>query len=93
MVAAGVGARLTTVDPRVLDRRFAGREFDSTLLDDLPASVDACGERGEFHTFAYRGPMFSHAVPVETGITIERDGFVFTDLQLPNYPMDRLPNV
>lgn len=74
------------------DRRFAGREFDAALLDELPASVDPCGERGEFHTFAYRGPMFGHPIPVEEGVTIERDGFVFTDLHFPNCQMDRLPN-
>jgi uncharacterized protein (TIGR00290 family) len=80
MIGAGLGARITCVDPRVLDRSFAGREFDARLLDELPASVDPCGERGEFHTFAYRGPMFAHEIPVETGVTIERDGFVFTDI-------------
>jgi len=79
MVAAGLGARITCVDPKVIDRSFAGREFDSALLDALPPSVDPCGERGEFHTFAYRGPMFAHDIPIETGITVERDGFVFTD--------------
>ena len=81
MVGAGLRARLTCVDPRQLDRGFAGREFDAVLLDELPASVDPCGERGEFHTFAYAGPMFDRPVPVETGVTVERDGFVFTDLQ------------
>jgi uncharacterized protein (TIGR00290 family) len=80
MVAAGLRARITCVDPRQLDRRFAGREFDAALLGELPASVDPCGERGEFHTFAYDGPMFSRPVPVVPGITVERDGFVFTDL-------------
>ena len=84
MIAAGLGARLTCVDPRALDPRFAGREFDSVLLDELPSSVDPCGERGEFHSFAYRGPMFRHPIPIETGVTVERDGFIFTDLQLPN---------
>jgi uncharacterized protein (TIGR00290 family) len=82
MIAGGLGARLTCVDPRVLDRRFAGRDFDAALLADLPSSIDPCGERGEFHTFAYRGPMFSHPIDIETGVTVERDGFVFTDLQL-----------
>src|SRR5262245_57191502 len=81
MVASGLGARITCINPMVIDRSFAGREFDASLLDDLPASVDPCGERGEFHTFAYKGPMFTRDIPIETGITVERDGFVFTDLQ------------
>jgi uncharacterized protein (TIGR00290 family) len=93
MVAAGLRARITCVNPKVIDRRFAGREFNAALLDELPDSVDPCGERGEFHTCSYAGPMFSRPVPVETGITVERDGFVFTDLaisnQFPDDPMSR----
>jgi diphthamide synthase (EF-2-diphthine--ammonia ligase) len=82
MVASGLRARITCVDPRQLDRRFAGREFDGGLLDELPESVDPCGERGEFHTFAYQGPMFDRPIPIDTGVTLERDGFVFTDLAI-----------
>ena len=82
MIAAGLRARITCLDPRRLDRTFAGREFDSSLLTDLPADVDACGERGEFHTFCYAGPMFTAPVAVATGVTIDREGFVFTDMQL-----------
>jgi uncharacterized protein (TIGR00290 family) len=84
MIGAGLRARITCLDPKVLDRSFAGREFDASLLDDLPATVDPCGERGEFHTCAYAGPMFSRAIPVDTGVTVERDGFVFADLELGN---------
>ena len=80
MVAAGLRARLTCVDPKQLPASFAGREFDAALLADLPASVDPCGERGEFHTFAYAGPMFRHPVPIQTGEIVTRDGFVFADL-------------
>ena len=80
MVAAGLVARITCVDPRQLDRRFAGRDFDAALLVELPPSVDPCGERGEFHTFAYRGPMFSRPIAIDAGIVVERDGFVFADL-------------
>jgi uncharacterized protein (TIGR00290 family) len=80
MIAGGLRARVTCVDPRQLDRSFAGREFDARFLADLPPSVDPCGERGEFHTFAYDGPMFAHPVEIETGVTVDRDGFVFTDL-------------
>lgn len=82
MIAGGLGARITCIDPKQLDRRFAGREFDAALLDDLPTSADPCGERGEFHSFAYKGPMFSREIPIKTGVTVERDGFVFTDIEL-----------
>ena len=82
MVNAGLGARLTCVDPKQLDARFAGREFDVALLEELPTSVDPCGERGEFHTFAYKGPMFRQAIAIESTETVARNGFVFTDLVL-----------
>lgn len=82
MIAAGLGARITCVNPAALDRSFAGREFDASLLAELPPSVDPCGERGEFHTFAYKGPMFRRPIPIATGITVDRDGFVFTDVHL-----------
>jgi uncharacterized protein (TIGR00290 family) len=82
MVAAGLRARITCLNPKVIDRRFAGREFDTTLLDELPPAIDPCGERGEFHTCSYDGPMFRRPVPLDTGITVERDGFVFTDVCL-----------
>jgi uncharacterized protein (TIGR00290 family) len=80
MVQAGLRARLTCVDPRKLEARFAGRDFDGALLADLPASIDPCGERGEFHTFAYDGPMFGMPLRIQTGEVVERDGFVFADL-------------
>ncbi len=80
MLAAGLRARLTCVDPRTLDARFAGREYDAVLLAELPPSVDPCGENGEFHTFAYDGPMFTHPVALRAGEVVTRDGFVFADL-------------
>lgn len=80
MVTAGMRARITCVDPRRLPASFAGRLFDEPLLEALPAGVDPCGENGEFHTFAFAGPMFRAPIPVTVGETIERDGFVFTDL-------------
>jgi uncharacterized protein (TIGR00290 family) len=80
MLAGGLRARLTCVDPRVLPPSFAGRAFDDTLLRDLPAGVDPCGENGEFHTFAWDGPMFAHPVSLRAGEVVEREGFVFADL-------------
>jgi uncharacterized protein (TIGR00290 family) len=80
MVDTGVRAILTCVDPRVLPASFAGRAFDDELLADLPAGVDPCGERGEFHSFVWDGPGFSAPIPVATGEVVERDGFVFCDV-------------
>ncbi len=82
MIASGHSARVVCLDPRKIDRRFAGQSFDASFLRDLPASVDACGENGEFHTFAYAGPMFAEPLPIRVGDVVERDGFVFTDLTL-----------
>jgi uncharacterized protein (TIGR00290 family) len=87
MIRGGLRARVTCVNPAVLDRSFAGREFDAAFLSDLPPEIDPCGERGEFHTCSYGGPMFRHAVPIETGITVDRDGFVFTDLTLGTHQL------
>lgn len=80
MVAAGLRSVLTCVDPKQLSKDFAGRIFDATLLPDLSADVDPCGENGEFHSFAFDGPMFAQAVDFTLGETVEREGFVFTDL-------------
>jgi uncharacterized protein (TIGR00290 family) len=80
MIAGGLQARLTCVDPRVLPPSFAGRAFDASLLADLPPGVDPCGENGEFHTFAWDGPMFDHPVRIEPGEVVARDGFFFADL-------------
>ena len=80
MISAGVKAKLTCVDPRKLDESFAGRDFDATLLNNLPEGIDPCGENGEFHTFCYASPVFSEAIPVTVGEVVTRDGFVFADL-------------
>jgi uncharacterized protein (TIGR00290 family) len=82
MIAGGLRAKITCVDPKQLHPSFAGREFDSQLLADLPPHADPCAERGEFHTCAYAGPMFRHPLPVQTGVVVERDGFVFCDLSI-----------
>ena len=80
MIARGLRARLCSVDSKALDARFAGREFDLALIESLPPTVDPCGENGEFHTFAYDGPMFRSALSVERGEIRHVDGFVYADL-------------
>jgi uncharacterized protein (TIGR00290 family) len=81
MLDAGLRATLTCVDPRLLDSAFVGRSFDASLLDELPATVDPCGERGEFHTLCCAGPMFQSEIRVVLGETVIRDGFCFADLR------------
>jgi uncharacterized protein (TIGR00290 family) len=80
MIAAGVKAKITCVDPSKLAKSFAGHEYDLRLLQALPLGVDPCGENGEFHTFVYDAPVFSGPIGVWTGEVVERDGFVFADL-------------
>jgi uncharacterized protein (TIGR00290 family) len=80
MIDGGLRASLTCVDPKQLDASFAGRDFDAALLRDLPASVDPCGENGEFHTFAHAGPMFAAPIAIRKGEVVAREGFVFADL-------------
>ncbi len=80
MLAAGMRAHIVCLDPAKLPRELAGRVLDSDLLDGLPAGVDPCGERGEFHTFVSGGPMLRRPIPVTPGEVVQRDGFVYADL-------------
>jgi len=80
MLAAGVRARIVCVDPSKLPADFAGCDLDQDLSRRLPAGIDPCGENGEFHTFAYAGPMFYEPLSIEYGETVTRDGFVFADV-------------
>jgi uncharacterized protein (TIGR00290 family) len=80
MIAAGLKAKLTCVDPSKLQKSFAGRDYDLRLLEALPPAIDPCGENGEFHTFVCDAPVFSSPISVQTGEVLERDGFVFADV-------------
>lgn len=80
IIASGIRAVLTCVNPAQAPRELAGRWYDADLLRELPPGVDPCGERGEFHTFVADGPGFAHPLDVTVGETVERDGFVFTDV-------------
>jgi uncharacterized protein (TIGR00290 family) len=81
MLDTGIGAVLTCVDPKQMNADFIGRQFDQTLLSELPTTVDPCGERGEFHTFCHSGPVFRRAIAIRVGERVEREGFVFADVQ------------
>ncbi len=80
IIKSGCKAIVTCVDPKKLSPSFAGRKFNESFLRDLPSEVDPCGERGEFHTFVYDGPIFRNPIDIEVGEIVERDGFVFADV-------------
>jgi diphthamide synthase (EF-2-diphthine--ammonia ligase) len=88
MIKSGVRAKLTCVDPKLLALEFVGRDFDEQLLSEFPPDIDPCGENGEFHTFAYAGPMFQNNLSVEVGEIVSRDGFAFADLSLSQKRLD-----
>lgn len=87
MIQAGLKAKITCVDPGKLDRSFAGRDFDQSLLDSLPPSIDPCGENGEFHSFVYESPVFSRPIDIAMGEIVDRDGFVFADVRSHHGPL------
>ena len=82
MIDGGLKARLACVDTRVLDAQFVGREWDRLLLSELPDSIDVCGEKGEFHTCVYAGPMFTRPLTLTRGETVTREPFTWADLRI-----------
>ena len=82
MLSGGLRAKLTCVDTKQLAESYVGSDFNSQLLSELPATVDPCGERGEFHTCVYAGPMFTKSLQLEKGETVLRDEFAYTDFVL-----------
>ena len=79
MMSGGLKAAITCIDPKKLPATFAGRQYDQAFLSDLPEDIDPCGENGEFHSFAWDGPMFQHPVNILPGEVVERDGFIYAD--------------
>ena len=80
MIDAGLRARIVCLDPAKLQKDFAGRDLDHATTQRFPKTVDPCGENGEFHTFAYAGPMYQHSIPIKSGEHVERDGFIYADV-------------
>ena len=92
-IQIGFRTVITCVDLEALSPPFAGRDFDLAFLKDLPAGVDPCGERGEFHSFVYDGPIFRRAIPFTTGLTVKRDSrFLYLDLIPRNVPILETPS-
>ena len=81
MIAAGLRAKVVTLDPKRMPVSLAGAELDAAFLAQLPPDSDPCAERGEFHTFAYAGPMFREPLAVKVGEVVERDAFIYADLR------------
>jgi len=82
MVDGGLKAVITCLDPRLMPEQLAGCQYNDILLKQLPDRVDPCGEEGEFHTFAWDGPMFAQPIAIRVGEVVNRDGFVYADLLL-----------
>jgi uncharacterized protein (TIGR00290 family) len=80
MISSGLRAKVVTLDPKRMPTSLAGAEFDTNFLKQLPPGSDPCAERGEFHTFAYGGPMFRQPINIRVGEVVEREGFIYADL-------------
>jgi len=80
MLDGGLKTVITCVDPKQISKDFVGREYCQSFLNDLPQTADPCGEKGEFHSFVFDGPMFNHPIDISLGEVVERDGFIFIDV-------------
>ena len=80
MISNGLKAVITCINPEQISQEYAGREYNNSFLEDISTGIDLCGENGEFHTFAFDGPMFQYPIKVIPGETVHRDGAYFTDL-------------
>lgn len=80
MIGSGLRAVITCVDPKQIPKELIGREYNESFLNDIPDGVDPCGEKGEFHSFVFDGPMFKKHMEISVGNVIQRDGFVFVDV-------------
>jgi uncharacterized protein (TIGR00290 family) len=83
MIGNGLRTVITCIDPKQIPEEFIGREFDESFLDILPETVDPCGENGEFHSFAYAGPMFKAPIEIVVGEIVRHSGFIFADVLCP----------
>jgi len=80
-LSRGFKAKISCVDSQVMGKEFAGRDYDESLLKDLPGGVDPCGENGEFHSFVYDGPIFMRPVKLRTGeVVLREERFYYCDL-------------
>jgi len=80
MLAGGLKTMVTCIDPKQISEDFVGKERNADFLAILPENVDPCGEKGEFHSFAFDGPMFNEKIDIRVGDIVHRDGFVFADI-------------
>jgi len=82
MVAQGLKAVITCIDPKQTPERLIGQIFDIDFLNSLPDNIDPCGENGEFHSFVFDAPMFEQPIDIVVGDIVHRDDFIFADVQL-----------
>jgi diphthamide synthase (EF-2-diphthine--ammonia ligase) len=80
IISSGLRAVTTCVDPKQIPEKFIGREYNESFLKDLPEGVDLCGEKGEFHSFVFDGPMFKEPIEITLGNIVNRDNFIFVDV-------------
>ena len=63
---------MVSINAKLLDKSFAGRELNESFINDLPKGIDVCGENGEFHSFVYDGPIFKNPIPVKVAEIVKK---------------------
>ncbi len=64
MIESGISSIIVSVDASKIPKYFVGKKLDKYLINDLPDSIDCCGENGEYHTFCYNAPYFKYSINI-----------------------------
>jgi uncharacterized protein (TIGR00290 family) len=80
-VSSGGRAVLTCVELAKLDESWLGRVTDAQFAAEIQKTgIDACGENGEYHSFAFASPVFKGPVSWTAGERRLDGGFAQLDL-------------
>jgi uncharacterized protein (TIGR00290 family) len=82
-IQAGFKAIVVTTRADILDSSWLGRQTDEKFIEDLKGldSIDLCGERGEYHTFVFKGPIFKKEIKFNLGKKIFKGNFCFLEIK------------
>ena len=81
-IRTGFEAIVVATKADLLGREWLGRRIDEEFIEDLKKlnDVDLCGEKGEYHTFVYDGPLFKKRIEITKSKKVLREDNWFLEI-------------